>query len=55
MDEAERLARVLAEVVQGREVLLLATTDYAHAGGEYPEQPPAGVPLASFVRGQDEA
>eukprot|EP00929_Paragymnodinium_shiwhaense_P043441 TRINITY_DN22339_c0_g1_i2.p1 TRINITY_DN22339_c0_g1~~TRINITY_DN22339_c0_g1_i2.p1 ORF type:complete len:306 (-),score=56.02 TRINITY_DN22339_c0_g1_i2:250-1167(-) len=54
LQDAEALAQTLATAVRADgDVLLLATTDYTHSGGPYPEQPPADMPLIDYVRSRD--
>lgn len=40
-------------VGSGREVVLIVTTDFTHAGPWYKELPPAGVTLTDYMAAQD--
>ncbi|CAJ1388912.1 unnamed protein product [Effrenium voratum] len=51
--EAQNLARDVARITADRNVLILATTDYLHAGEGYYDQPPRGLHLHEFIRQRD--
>ncbi|OLP84867.1 MEMO1 family protein [Symbiodinium microadriaticum] len=53
LSEAEQLAKDIVAATQRENVLLIATTDYLHAGEGYYDQPPRGMHLHEFIRKRD--
>mmetsp|Transcript_45655 Transcript_45655/g.145734 ORF Transcript_45655/g.145734 Transcript_45655/m.145734 type:complete len:383 (-) Transcript_45655:55-1203(-) len=54
LERARQVAQDIVAVTDNRPVLLLATTDYMHAGEGYYDKPPRGHPLHAFIRSCDE-
>jgi len=53
-ERARQLAEDVVMVTRGRSVLILATTDYMHAGEGYYDQPPRAMHLHEFIRKCDQ-
>ena len=51
---AEEVGRKIANAVKGKDVVILATTDFTHAGPNYGYLPPKGLGIDEFVKKQDE-
>ncbi|CAE7702196.1 unnamed protein product, partial [Symbiodinium pilosum] len=53
LSEAEQLAKDIVTIIDRENILLIATTDYLHAGEGYYDQPPRGMHLHEFIRKRD--
>ena len=52
---SERAGRIVAEAIKadGRDVLIIASTDFTHVGYNYGQMPPNGTSCGEFARAQD--
>lgn len=51
---ARELGKILADAIKGEDVVILASTDFSHAGANYFQPPPPGMRVDVFARKQDE-
>lgn len=51
---AKEVGDIISEATQGEDTVILASTDFTHAGPNYFQIPPAGMRVDEFVRKQDE-
>ena len=50
---AAEVGELVAETVKGKDVLLIASSDFTHVGSQYFQLAPQGVTAPAFAKGQD--
>lgn len=54
MDKAEEAGKKIGKAIKGTDAVVLAATDFTHAGPSYGQVPPGGLRVDEFARKQDE-
>jgi hypothetical protein len=54
IEKAREAGNKIAKAVSGEDVVILASSDFTHAGPNYDQLPPRGMRVDEFVRKQDE-
>ena len=54
MDKAEEAGKKIGKAIQGADIVILASSDFTHAGPSYGQVPPKGLRVDEFARRQDE-
>jgi len=54
VERAKIAGKKIAEAIKGEDVVILASSDFTHAGSNYDQLPPKGMRVDEFVRKQDE-
>ena len=54
LEKAEKAGKKIGEAIKGSDVVILASTDFTHAGPHYDQLPPMGMMVDEFARKQDE-
>ncbi len=54
IDRAEEAGKKIGKAIRGADVVVLASTDFTHAGPSYGQPPPKGLRVDEFARKQDE-
>ena len=54
MGKAEEAGKKIGKAIKGADVVVLASTDFTHAGPSYSRTPPKGLRVDEFARKQDE-
>ncbi len=52
-DLAAEVGDLVAQTIRGKDVLLIASSDFTHVGSQYFQIAPAGVTAPAFAKGQD--
>src|SRR5712692_3336810 len=52
-DLAAEVGNLVAQTVEGKDVLLIASSDFTHVGSQYFQIPPPGVTAPAFAKEQD--
>src|SRR5437879_2391136 len=50
---AAEVGDLVAQTIRGKDVLLIASSDFTHVGSQYFQIAPAGVTAPAFAKGQD--
>jgi AmmeMemoRadiSam system protein B len=54
LELAEETGKKIAKAIKGKDVVILASTDFTHAGPNYDQLPSKGLRIDEFVKKQDE-
>ena len=54
LELAEDTGKKIAGAIKGKDVVILASTDFTHGGPNYAQLPPSGIRIDEFVKKQDE-
>ncbi|HEX9340435.1 MAG TPA: AmmeMemoRadiSam system protein B [Thermoplasmata archaeon] len=52
-DLAAEVGGLVADAVEGKDVMLIASSDFTHVGPQYFQMPPRGMTAPAFAKGQD--
>lgn len=54
IETAKEVGKILADAIKGEDVVILASTDFSHAGANYLQPPPPSMRVDVFAKKQDE-
>ncbi|HYU06126.1 MAG TPA: AmmeMemoRadiSam system protein B, partial [Thermoplasmata archaeon] len=52
-DLASEVGGLVADAVKGKKVMMIASSDFTHAGAQYNQMPPRGTTAPAFAKAQD--